>query len=258
MAMRKKLDKAAYDKLASDELRALYKLVGKDYVLDLEDDDDDDGEPGTVNAKTAIERKHRKAAEKARDEAIAALEALQAEKETATNGSAQMKASYERKVAKLEKERDDAVLTHKNYVGDKLKADTARDLAVKLNKDKTGLLMPHITTRLAVDYEGEEPAIVVLDAKGKKSAATLDELAKEFRDNKEFAGIVVASQASGGGASRPGVTPSVGSAPNVANPNNPGQQPVNLNKLSPKDLVQQVKERQAARQAERAAALSTA
>ena len=254
MAMRKKLDKAAFDKLASDELKGLYKLVGKDYVLDLEDDDDDDDPAGTTNAKTALERKHRKAAEKRLAEVEAELETLKGEKETATNGTAAIKASYDKKVAKLEKERDDALLLHKNYVGSKLKDETARDLAAKLNKDKTALLMPHLTSRLDVDYEGDEPSIVVLDAKGKKSAATLDDLAKEFRDNKEFAGIVLASQASGGGASRPGVTAPAGSAPKVGNPNVDPTQPVVLAKLQPKDLVAQVK----ARQAERAAAAQAA
>lgn len=246
--MKRKIDKTAWDKL-SDDVKAMYKLVGKDYVLDVEDEEDDelDTSPGTTNAKTALERKHRKAAEKRAADLEAELETLKAEKETATNGSAAMKATHDRKVAKIEKERDDAILNHKNYVGGKLKTDAARDIAMKLNKDKTNLFLPHITPRLDVDYDGDEPAVVVLDAKGKRSTATLDDLAKEFRDNKDFAGIVVASQASGGGASRPGVTAPVGSAPATGNPN-VNQEPVNLNKLSPKDLVQAVKDRQAARQ----------
>ena len=249
--MKKKINKAAFDKL-SDELKALYTLVGKDYVLQLEDEDDDTPPPPDADApagsKLALERKHRKAAEKRANEAEAALEALQGEKETASNSVATMKAAHDKKVAKLEKERDDAVLMHKNYVGDKLLGDAATEIAGKLTKSPK-LLMPHLQARLAVDHDGDEPTIVVLDAKGKKSAATLDDLTKEFRDNKDFAGIVTASQASGGGASRPGVTAPVGSAPASGNQQQRQTSATSLNKLQPGDLVAEVKARQAARAA---------
>ena len=251
--MKKKIDKAAFDKL-SDELKALYTLVGKDYVLQLEDDNDEtpprEDETGPSGAKLALERKHRKAAEKRANDAETALETLQGEKETSSNTVATMKASHDKKVAKLEKERDDAILLHKNYVGGKLMDEAANTIAGKLTKSPK-LLMPHLTARLAVDYDGDTPTVVVLDAKGAKSAATLEDLTKEFRDNKDFAGIVTASQASGGGASRPGVTAPVGSAP--ASGNQHQQQNVSLTKMSPAELAAEVKARAAARQAAAAA-----
>ena len=180
----------------------------------------------------ALERKHRKKAEKERDEAQAALEALQGEKETSSNDVKKMTEAHNKKVAKIEKERDDAVLKFSNYVGDKLVGDAANEVAGKVTKSPK-ILLPHIQARLQVDHSGDEPTLVILDAKGKPSTATLDDLAKEFRDNKEFAGIVSVSQASGGGASRPGVTAPAGSAPV------PGRTPdvkTDLNKLKANDV----------------------
>ena len=248
--MKKKINKAAWDKL-SDEMKALYSLVGNSYILQVEDEDDDEPQPGDGSAaKTALERKHRKKAEKERDEAIAALEALQGEKETATNSVATMKIAHDKKVAKIEKERDDAILMHKNYVGGSLKDKTAGDIAAKLTKSPK-IMLPHLMARLDVNYDGDEPSVVVLDAKGKPSTATLDDLTKEFRDNKDFAGIVQTSQASGGGASRPGVTAPVGSAPASGSQQ---QNAIPLSRMKANDLAATMREKREARAAAQGAA----
>ena len=245
--MKKKINKAAWDKL-SDEMKALYALVGKDYILQVEEEEEE--EPPLSNepagSKLALERKHRKAAEKARDEAVAALEALKEEKDTISSDVAKQKAVYDKKVAKIEKERDDAITLHKDYVGGKLVSDAASEIAGKLTKSPK-VLLPHITSRLSINHDGDEPTLVVLDAKGKPSTATLDDLTKEFRDNKEFAGIVTVSQASGGGASRPGVTAPVGSA--TAPGRTSSEERPDLNKLKGQSLVDAIKANREARQA---------
>ena len=249
--MKKKITKAQWEKL-SDEMKALYNLVGANYILQVEDDDDDTppSDPDApAGSKLALERKHRKAAEKRANDAEAALEALQSEKETATNTATTMKTAHDKKVAKLEKERDDAILLHKNFLADDLVGKAASDVAGKLTKSPK-VLLPHITARLSVNHDGDEPVLVVLDAKGKVSAATLDDLTKEFRDNKEFAGIVTVSQASGGGASRPGVTAPVGSAPA---PGSSNTTETDLNKLRGGDLVAAIKAKREAKAAAQAA-----
>jgi len=62
------------------------------------------------------------------------------------------------------------------------------------------LLIPHIKARLRVEVRDGQRTTVVVDAAGKPSAATLDDLKKEFAGNKAFAPVIVGSKASGGGA----------------------------------------------------------
>lgn len=62
------------------------------------------------------------------------------------------------------------------------------------------LLIPHIRQRLAVDIRDGKRTTVVIDAEGKPSALTLDDLEKEFVGNKAFAPVIVGTKASGGGA----------------------------------------------------------
>jgi hypothetical protein len=66
------------------------------------------------------------------------------------------------------------------------------------------LLLPHIARRLKVEIVDGTPITRVLDASGKPSAASVDELKKEFIDNKAFAPVIVGSRASGGGAAGAG------------------------------------------------------
>lgn len=70
----------------------------------------------------------------------------------------------------------------------------AADLAVPGSAD---VLLPHIKSRLAY----QDGKLSVLDAEGKPSASTVEELAKEIATNKAFAPLIVASHATGGGAS---------------------------------------------------------
>ena len=77
----------------------------------------------------------------------------------------------------------------------------ASELAVS---GSASLLLPHIARRLKVDIVDGVPITRVLDASGKPSAATVDELKKEFIDNKAFAPVIVGSRASGGGAAGAG------------------------------------------------------
>lgn len=57
-----------------------------------------------------------------------------------------------------------------------------------------------VRERLSVEFGDEGPKVRVLDAAGSPSALSVDDLRKEFVDNKEFAPLIVASRGSGGGA----------------------------------------------------------
>lgn len=72
----------------------------------------------------------------------------------------------------------------------------ANDISVSPN-----VILPHIKSRLAADMDGDSPKTVVLDPSGQRSAATLEELKKEFMTNDDFSNIIKGTNASGSGAS---------------------------------------------------------
>lgn len=79
---------------------------------------------------------------------------------------------------------------------------TATDLAAELAiQGSAKALLPHIERRLSMDIRDGQPVVVVLDANGKPSASTLDELKAEFAKDAAFAPLIRASDATGGGAS---------------------------------------------------------
>lgn len=78
---------------------------------------------------------------------------------------------------------------------------TATDLAAELAvQGSAKALLPHIERRLSMEIRDGRPTVVVLDAAGKPSASTLDELKTEFAADPVFAPLIAASKASGGGA----------------------------------------------------------
>ena len=62
------------------------------------------------------------------------------------------------------------------------------------------LLKRYVRDRLSVELVEDNPIVRVLDAAGKASALSLDDLKKEIVADKQFAAIIKASNASGGGA----------------------------------------------------------
>jgi len=78
---------------------------------------------------------------------------------------------------------------------------TATDIASALAvQGSAKALLPHIERRLSVEQRDGKPVVVVLDAQGKLSAATLDELKAEIANDAAFAPLIAGSKASGGGA----------------------------------------------------------
>lgn len=226
--MKRKLTKAEYDKL-SDEAKANYKAVGSGYELDLEDDDTPD-----LIDKLKIETANRRKADKERKELQDRLDAIEEDKNKGKGDVAALEASWQKKLDKIEADKKAEADKHRTFVRNVLVDKVAADIAGTLSKTPK-VLLPHVRQRLDVDFDGDEPKTVVLDGNGKRSAFTVDELTKEFRDNKDFAGIIVASQASGGSATRSGPTSGGGGASLVGSGNI--QQPVSLSKLSAKDLA---------------------
>lgn len=191
MALKYKIDAATYAALP-EAVKVEYRAEGDSFILGVEGIDTAD------ELRRARDRERDAAAnERRRREG---LETQLAELQPKIEGVAALESSFnekletERTAAKAREAALTAVL-HTHVVG-----KTAADLARELAPQADALLLPHITSRLNLDLTTGTPVLRVLDAAGKPSAATLDELKTEFATNPAFSSIIVASKASGGGA----------------------------------------------------------
>lgn len=113
--------------------------------------------------------------------------------------------SWQEKLATTQAEKD-AEITRlnsslTNVLVDNVATTIANELALQ---GSANVLLPHVRSRLAVDYVDGVPMTRVLGPDGKPSAATIDELKSEFAANTAFAPIIAGSKASGSGASGAG------------------------------------------------------
>ena len=119
--------------------------------------------------------------------------------------------SWQEKLSKREQEllaeREGLAGQIKNLTVGRAATDLAAELAVQ---GSAKALLPHIQSRLSMDIRDGKPTVVVLDASGKPSAATLAELKAEFASDPAFAPLIVGTHASGSGAG--GAKPGSGAA----------------------------------------------
>lgn len=196
MALKKKLTKAAFEKL-SDEFKKEYKEDGDDYVLDVEGDDDT-GELRRANDRLKQEAKDAKAKAKEVQDKLAALGDDDARK---AGDVVTLEKSWKEKYQKLNDEKDAVIEKQKNHITGQLVDNVAAEIAAKLS-DAPKLLIPHIKARLVANFDGAAPETRVLDATGKISALTVDDLSKEISSNKDFSAIIRVSKASGAGGTK--------------------------------------------------------
>jgi len=119
--------------------------------------------------------------------------------------------SWREKLTKREQE----LLSERESLASQIKELTvgraATDLSAELAvQGSAKALLPHLQARLSMDIRDGKPTVVVLDANGKPSAPTLEELKAEFVNDPAFAPLIVGSKASGSGAS--GAKPGGGAA----------------------------------------------
>lgn len=108
---------------------------------------------------------------------------------------------YSRREAELTSALEAERTTLQGQIRDLTVGRTATEIATTLAVPGSAkALLPHIERRLSVEQRDGKPTVVVLDAAGKLSAATLDELKAEFTNDPAFAPLIAGSKASGGGA----------------------------------------------------------
>lgn len=147
----------------------------------------------------------KKAADKARKDAE---EQARLEREEALRKSGNVEElekswseKYNRREAELTGTLESERKTLQGQIRDLTVGRTATEIATALAVPGSAkALLPHIERRLSVDQRDGKPTVVVLDAAGKLSAATLDELKAEFTNDPAFGPLIAGSKASGGGA----------------------------------------------------------
>lgn len=217
MALRHKISKSQFDAL-SDDVKKEYMADGSDYVLDVV------GLPEVEDVgplKRANER---------------LKEDLKKAKETATDLQAKIDAAPNVDAINAEHAKVTKKLT--DFTEKTLKQSVAESIAAEISTAPK-LLVKHLVERITVDLTGDEPKSVILGTDGKASALTPEQLGQEFVANKDFASIIKASKASGGGApSTPTPKPLGGGAPAGDQ-----QQPANLATMPGADLAARIKAR---------------
>jgi hypothetical protein len=187
-----------------EAVRALYTEKDGKFVLGIEGLPQQEDVSG-LKAKVDELLGEKKAAEK---KAREAEDAARLEREEAARKSGnveELERSWTEKFTRREAELNGMLEQERGTLSGQIRdltvGRTATDIASALAvQGSAKALLPHIERRLSVEQRDGKPVVVVLDAQGKLSAATLDELKSEIANDAAFAPLIAGSKASGGGA----------------------------------------------------------
>ncbi len=212
----------------SEELSKQYKQVdGVGYVLDVEGVEAHPMVGALARAKeresteaTAAKKALRELqdAHKALTEKHGALSEefeakLRGAQGTSQENVARLDKSWGEKMGKQKDDFEKIIGQQERALQKLLIQDAAQQVAIAMKPlapEHVGVLLPHITCRLAVERDGDTAKTRVLDLEGKPTALTIEELASQMSLDKRFAPLLTGSRASG--SSAPGAGPG-GSAP---------------------------------------------
>lgn len=161
----------------------------------------------------------KRAHERVKQELAAALEAGRKKGEDL----ASIEASYKERLAEAEKAATEATKSVQKALKTEKKAKVLSDIAaaVAVDVDSQDVVQLFAEKRIRIDIEDDRVIPRVLDADGKVSSLSVDDLIKELKADKRLARVVGASRGSGGGA-RPESRPVVGDhGSNDKPPSNP-------------------------------------
>ena len=225
MALKKKITKADYEKLA-DHFKSEYVEKNGEYHLDL-----DDEESGALMRAKDREKEARKEAEAKLAEAQAKLAELQDGDSRKRGDIETLEKSWKSKLEDTTKQLTEKLSKKDSFIKASLVDSVAQQLASKISTSPA-LIMPHIKARLAADLEGDSPSTKVLDKDGKLSALSVDDLANEFVTNPDFGAIIIGSKASGSRAPSQNV--------NQSRAFGSSDKPIKLADLKPSELAAMV------------------
>lgn len=229
MALKLRLKKADYDKL-HEEVKKEYIPDGDDFRLDHDGED-----TGALRRAKDRETQLRKEAEAARDELSEKVEKLERGK---AGDVTRLQKQWDGEKETLVKTHGEVLSKKDAFITTTLKGGLAERIAATLNPRAPKVFIPHVASRISVDLSGDEPKVVILDKDGKASTLKPEDLQKEFVANKDFAGMIVGSQASGGAG--PGQNKNNGGGASGSNGND-GDKPPDLSRMNPRDFVARIK-----------------
>lgn len=185
-----------------EELAKLYtkKDDGK-FHLQLEDDD---AEP--LRRAKEHEAGLRKIAERdlatAREELEKANDRVKELENAQSKDTTALREDHERAIARLKDEHRKATENLENVIKKIYVNDVANRIATEIGIDEGAaeLLAENMGRRLSVEMVDGAPVTRVLGVDGTPSVASPDDLKQEYLQNPKYAGILRASNASGGGA----------------------------------------------------------
>jgi hypothetical protein len=194
------LTKEEFEKLP-EALQGEYKLEGENATLTLEGHEDAFVEKG----KWQEAEKHRKNAE---------TKALEVEKrEAQLLKDIEAAKGNEKKIAELRESHEAEVARIKEENEAQLKEIKASQHRALIDAEATKFANEHFTVpsimkdafakRITVEEIDGQPVLRALEADGKASSKSLEQVQKEFLENKEFSSIIKASKGKGGGATPP-------------------------------------------------------
>lgn len=209
--MKRKLNKEEFEKL-SEAMKAEYEEKNGAYFAKIEDEDE---------ALEAL-RLAKKNESDSHSATKARLKELQDKLDELTNEGSRKRGdvealenSWKEKFTKRETELLDENTKLRSGVSKSTRDSITGQIAAKISNTPT-LMKRVLDERVSVEFIEGVATTRVLDATGKPSALTIEDLEKEILANKEYAPIIIASRASGG-AKTP-VTNSVGDGQTAQKP----------------------------------------
>ena len=198
--MKATITKEEFEKL-SDEFKSEYSASGDDYSLKVEGGED----TGALKRAKDYEVERRKKAETTLKDTKDELESKVTELEDIRKGAISkddvdaLEKSYKEKYEKREKELQEKIDNSENSLKGLLVDNVASGIASELST-VPDLLADQIRKRLTTEQVDGKTVTRVLDAEGKPSALSVDDLKKEILADKKYAPILIGSKASGSGA----------------------------------------------------------
>ncbi|WP_345198572.1 hypothetical protein [Kistimonas scapharcae] len=181
---------------------AMYQKTDNGYQLAIEGLPEPENVDGlkAKNAELLTKLKEQKEAKEASDKA-----AREAADEAARKAGdvSHLEKSWSDKLAAREAELLAQIEARDGSLKTMLVDNVAQAMAAEISVSP-GIMMPHIKSRLSVEVQDGRHITRVLDAEGKPSAATIDDLKKEFVSNQAFAPVIIGSKASGSQAPNSG------------------------------------------------------
>lgn len=197
----RKIAKTAYDALP-DVMKAEYKVSStnaSEYLLDADDAKEALAARDREKARADELQTRVDAIDKKLKDAEDATKAAEAEALRKKGDIPALEASWQAKLDAAKVASDAAIDGLKIKLKNLLVKNAAMAMAADISTTPN-LLAPMIEARLQAEIDVDTPFTRVLDAAGKPSALSLDDLKKELVANKDYSAIIKASQSSGGSA----------------------------------------------------------